>query len=427
MCLSFVDFSQGYKDGKLFLNENGSHFLKMTVANQIWLRYNDSNPGTTLYGFDKPSTTDIGIRRMRLQLFGQITDRTYFYIQLGENNFNALSDRKLGFFLHDALGEYLLVKNKLSIGGGLSGWSGLARFASPSIGTILGVDAPIFEQATNDVTDQFLRKLSVYAKGKLGKFDYRVELSDPMAIQKSASYVSTVGKNATFANSPAKFQSQGYFQYQFLDQESNQNPYTQGTYLGSKKVFNIGTGFIFQPDAMWRIADNGRDTLKSAMTLLAVDAFYDAPINIAKGTAISAYIAITDFDFGKNYLRNGGPMNPANGSSQSSILNGGGNSFPMYGTGKTFYAQVGYKFANNLLGKSGTLMPYFSIQHSNYERLSDRVNFYDAGVNWLISGHNSKLTLSYQNRPIFSSTTSGDNILTDRKGGIILQYQVFLN
>ena len=66
MCLSFVDFSQGYKDGKLFLNENGSHFLKMTVANQIWLRYNDSNPGTTLYGFDKPSTTDIGIRRMRL-------------------------------------------------------------------------------------------------------------------------------------------------------------------------------------------------------------------------------------------------------------------------------------------------------------------------------------------------------------------------
>ena len=61
--------------------------------------------------------------------------------------------------MHDAVAEYQAVKNKLSLGGGISGWSGLARYASPSAGTIMGIDAPIFEQATADITDQFLRKL----------------------------------------------------------------------------------------------------------------------------------------------------------------------------------------------------------------------------------------------------------------------------
>jgi hypothetical protein len=427
LLLSLGSMAQGYKNGKLYLNEDGSNFVKMTLLNQIWVTQNDNNPGSTLYGFNKPNSTDIGIRRLRMQLFGQITDRTYIYVQVGENNFNALSDRKLGLFVHDAVAEYSVVKNKLSIGGGLTGWSGLARFASPSVGSFLGVDAPLYQQATNDVTDQFLRKLSVYAKGKLGKLDYRIALTDPMAIQKSSTYNAAITKNSSFASSPAKFQSQGYFQYQFLDQESNQNPYTTGSYYGAKKVFNIGAGFIYQPDAMWHLADNGRDTLKTAMTLLSVDAFYDAPINTATGTAVSAYVAYSDYNFGKNYTRNGGPLNPTNGSSMSNVLNGGGNSFPMYGTGQTVFAQVGYKLNKNLLGKSGALMPYASIQHSNYEKLSDAVNFYDVGMNWLLPGGTSKFTLAYQNRPVYTTNAIGEYHETERKGGFILQYQVFLN
>lgn len=421
--LSFSGQAQ-YKDGKLYLNADGSQYLKMTLLNQVWVRYNDSNPGTTVYGYDKSSTTDVGIRRLRMQLFGQISERGYIYVQLGQNNFNYLSDRKAGFFLHDAVAEYQAVKNKLSVGGGLSGWSGLARFASPSVGSIMGIDAPLFEQATADVTDQFLRKLSVYAKGKLGKFDYRMELSDPMAFQKSTSYNAAVAKASNFASSPAKFQSQGYFQYQFLDQESNLNPYTQGTYLGAKRVFNIGAGFVYQPDAMWHLGDNGKDTVKTAMRLLAVDAYYDAPVDKEKGTAISAYAVYADYDFGPNYVRMGGPMNPANGNKLATVLNGAGNAFPMYGTGQTVYAQVGYKMKKDLLGKAGTLMPYVSMQHSNFEKLTDAVNYYDIGINWLMSGHGSKLTLAYQDRPIYSTT---DYKVSERKGTLLLQYQVFLN
>ncbi|MFN3876037.1 MAG: porin, partial [Flavobacteriales bacterium] len=35
----------------------------------------------------------------------------------------------------------------------------------------------------------------------------------------------------------------GYLMWQFLEQESNVLPFTVGTYVGTKKVFNIGAGF----------------------------------------------------------------------------------------------------------------------------------------------------------------------------------------
>ena len=38
--------------------------------------------------------------------------------------------------------------------------------------------------------------------------------------------------------------------WQFLEKESNQTPYMIGSYLGKKRVFNIGAGFQYQKDAM---------------------------------------------------------------------------------------------------------------------------------------------------------------------------------
>jgi hypothetical protein len=412
-----------FKDRKFLLNEDGSNYFKMTALNQAWVRYLEYNPGSTIFGVSKENGTDIGIRRFRIQFFGQLTDKVFFYSQIGQNNFNNISDRKQGFFIHDALGEYALDKSKLSVGAGLNGWSGLSRFSSPSVGTILGIDAPLFLQTTNDVTDQFLRKLSVYAKGKLGKLDYRLALAQPMAIQKTANFnpSNVIGQNANFSTDPPNLQWNGYFQYQFKDQETNLTPYTVGTYLGKKSIFNIGAGFIFQKDAMWYKESANGDVVYCDMKHFAVDVFYDFPLG-TKGEAISFYGNYTNYDFGKKYLRNLGVMNPSNGSSNPDILNGGGNAFPMYGSGNTLYGQFGYKLKDNLIGNT-TLMPYISLQHSDYDRLNAPVNFYDIGVNWLLLNHVSKFTVSYQNRPVFN--TSGD--LIDHKGAVVAQYQVFLN
>lgn len=405
------------------LNEAGNHFVKFTFLGQTWFRYNQSNPGTEVYGTPKNETWDIGLRRTRMQLFGQITDRVFFYTQFGQNNLSYNGTRKQGLFFLDALGEINAIPTKLSIGGGLTAWSGLSRYASPSVGTILSMDAPLFQQATNDVNDQFLRKLSIYAKGKLGKFDYRLALTNPMSLQTTAT-PTTPAMESRFSAEPCKMQTQGYFMYQFRDQESNMTPYNVGSYLGKKDVFTLGAGFITQPKAMWHLSENGADTLRTSMTLLAVDVFYDHPVNPEKGNAVTAYACFSHYDFGKNYLREVGVMNPATPVANSPSINGSGNGFPMVGTGTIIYAQAGYLLRKDLFKKMGTLQPYAALQFANYEALADPMVMWEAGVNWLIAGNNAKLSLNVQNRPVFTVNDSGSFLVTDHKNMVVMQLQV---
>ncbi|MFZ1579629.1 MAG: hypothetical protein WAT26_00750 [Saprospiraceae bacterium] len=410
--------SQTIKDGKLFINDSGDQYLKLSFVSQFWARTGNYNPGTTIFGNAKKGGTDLGIRRFRLQLFGQLSEKVFFYSQFGINNFNSIGERKPSFFVHDIYTEYEMIKTKLSVGIGLSGWSGLARFSSPSTSTIMGLDAPLFQQATNDVTDQFLRKLGVFAKGKFDKLDYRVSITQPFAFQKSPIYTSIVTKNSNFSSRPPHFQFNGYFQYQFLDQESNLTPYTTGTYHGKRSIFNIGGGIVFQKNAMNHLSPS-LDTVYTNMLQYGLDVFWDAPLT-SNGASISWYSNITHLDFGPGYIRNLGVMNPANGSADLTVINGGGYAYPMYGTGNVFYTQIGYKFKDNLLGNS-TLMPYASCQIGNYKRLPELMVHYSLGINYLLNYHKSKLTLAYENRPVFYDTEK--SIL--RKGNGILQYQIF--
>jgi hypothetical protein len=99
----------------------------------------------------------------------------------------------------------------------------------------------------------------------------------------------------------------------------------------------------------------------------------------------------------------------------------------MFGTGKVVYSQLGYLCPANLLGKWGTLMPYATAQLSSYDALGDKVQVYGAGVNVLIDGHRSKLTLDYQNRPDFQlQTTDAKPTSSGRKSQVTLQYQIFI-
>jgi hypothetical protein len=419
---------------KLKLNDDGSHYLKWTLTNQVWFRYNKSNPGTTVLGDPTPETFDIGLRRTRIQFFGQITDHVFFYTQFGQNNFNYLAgqngtnsgNRKVQAFFHDALGEYKVWKDndRLKLGGGLTIANGLSRFSQPSIGTIMTMDLPVFAQATVDQTDEFSRKLSVYARGQIGKFDYRIVLSDPFPITSNGTAAPPIGANATYAQDVHHKQYQGYFIYNIFDKETHTTPYMTGTYLGKKKILNIEAGFITQKNAMWYTPDLGVTTKHQNMKLFSAAIYYDAPVNTEKGTAISAYAGFFNTDYGKNYLRYNGIMNPASGINNGPAANSQGNAFPMFGTGKVIYAQAGYLFKKDLLGEgNGTLMPYASIMSADYDRLSGRMNVWDIGLNWFIKGHTSKFSLDYQNRTVYENLAGGI-VKTGNKGQVVLQYQI---
>lgn len=424
---------------KYNLNESGSHFFKVTFLNQTWLRFNQSNPGTTVIQEPQDNTFDIGLRRTRIQLFGQISDHVFMYFQFGMNNFNYLnggfsptasSNRKIQAFFHDAVGEYLVWKNKdyLKIGGGLTIVNGLSRFSQPSVSSIMSMDVPVFAQATVDQTDEFSRKLSVYARGQVGRVDYRIAISDPFPIQTSGTALPTYGPNSIFALKGHHKQFQGLFLYQFFDKEANQNPgYMTGTYLGAKKILNLEAGFITQKNAMVHVATPG-DTVYQNMNLWSVASFLDMPVNRQTGTAVNAYLGYFYTDYGTNYLRFNGIMNPASGVASGYIAGTQGNAFPMFGTGSVIYSQLGYLMKRDLFGSgNGTLMPYVQAQIANYQRITQTLGVYNIGINYLIKGHNGKLTLDYQNRPYYE-TISGSSQLSagGRRGQLTLQYQVFI-
>lgn len=406
-------------DFRIKLNEDGSHYVKTIVSTQIWARYNENNPGTTVFGFYSPATSDIGLRRVRTQVFGKIHDKLFFYTHFGINNFNGISARKMPLFFHDAYVEYQPTERLFHIGMGLSGWTGFTRFSTPATTTFLGYDAPLFEQATNDANDQFLRKLSIHVKGKIDKLDYRVSFTSPMAVQNSPA-VNALNVNSDFSYKQPSLQTSGYLMYQFNDEESNVTPYTTGTYLGKKSVFNIGAGIEYQPNAMWHLQSaTQKDTVMEDMLHYGADVYVDMPTD-NDGGAISAYLVAMHMGFGRDYIRNLGVMNPANGVNSSGTLNGAGNAYPVFGTGNTFFGQVGYLIPESVFGKDLRLMPYVMLMHGKFDRLVDPVTVFDVGVNYLIDGHRAKFTLDYQNRPIFSSST---NSVIDHKSAIILQFQ----
>ncbi|MCB0770896.1 MAG: hypothetical protein KDC00_10880 [Flavobacteriales bacterium] len=417
------------------LNGSGSHYFQVTFLNQAWLRYVQLNPGSTIQGRPYDNTFDIGLRRTRIGMFGQLSDRVFLYFQFGMNNFNAQtnldSNRKYSAFFHDALCEYRLGEGeRLKLGTGLTIANGLSRFSQPSVGTIMTMDVPVFAQATVDQTDEFSRKLSVFARGQIGRFDYRAILSQPFPIASNGSTPPVLSDLSTFSQLGRQFQVQGYLVHQFFEHEPNTTPYMTGTYLGDKKVFNIAAGAIYQEDAMWRSTSNG-DTLYAPMAHVALESFLDMPLNKERGSAISAYAGYFNTNYGSDYLRYNGIMNVASGTTldaTNSITGQGptyGNAFPMFGTGSVVYAQVGYLLPSRTDG-SPRLMPYAAGTFSRYERLNGNAcDTYSVGINYFINGQRAKFTLDIQNRPVFK-VIEGDVRASERLNCFTLQYQILI-
>ncbi|MCG8321473.1 MAG: hypothetical protein MI921_18360 [Cytophagales bacterium] len=407
----------------IHLNEKKTRWIRFSSYIQLWSRINQNNPGTTVFGEPQSVTSDISVRRFRFGLQGQPTDRLYLYFLLGVNNLNYLSPRGTSLDLLDAYAEYSFGKH-LSVGGGKSAWAGLSRYTSPSSSKHMSYDLPFVALPTLDATDDLIRKLSLHTKGKIGRIDYRFVLTKPFSVQNSRSFNPEPLEGISgFTDTRSSAQYAGYLKYEFWERESNKTSYQVGTYHGSKKVLNLGIGFNFQSDALWSRRQG--DTVFHDMHLTAVDFFMDLPLNSSKKTAMTLYAAFFRYDFGPDYIRQIGANNPANGVNTGlGSFNGRGNTFPISGTGNSGLFQAGYLLPP--VGKSndrGQLQPYATFQLSGLERLADPMIYYDLGINWLFQGHTSRLTLNFQNRPVFDDRSDGLRV-EDRRLMVVMQYQV---
>lgn len=387
------------------LSPEGKTFIKAGLRTQFWARYTQANPQTTINGESYENFTDFSIRRIRLNLQAQITPKLYFFSLFGGNNYNAKTEKSFRPQILDFYIEYEFHKS-LTLGAGKMGWDGPSRWTIFANGTMLGTDALVFALFTLNKQDDNGRSIGLFAKGELGALSYHIAVKDPTFIN-----IGEVKNSTDFTSKglPRKRWS-GYLKYDFWQKESSKNPYSggTGTYLGKKKILNIGAGFSYQPDMMWAL-ENTKPRYYDYKSW-AVEVFLDRPIS-QRNDAITAYAGYFHSDFGPRYLRFIGPNSIVDAAQQ-------GNAYPMIGTGRTLFLQLGYllpRFQKTNL----RWQPHFSAQYSQWEALTQPVWFFDSGINIYFRGQDSKLSIGIQNRPVLTT----DLNIQQRKNTIILQYQ----
>jgi len=385
----YAQSETGYGKGYKFnFDDDGTKSLRIIAWGQFWAQNNNDVPSDT-------QETNLSIRRARILTWTKFGDKFSLLAHFGVNNLNGENQDPLGtgdssqLFFHDFWGEWKVAKDHY-IGAGLHYWNGISRLNNQSTLNLLTLDNNRSSWATLGLSDQFARHIGVYSKGKVGKLQYRVAINeagtstldnrDPIA-----EGVTVYGGRRILGSADAGKVYQGYFDFNFLDQESNALPYKVGTYLGSKKVFNVGAGFFSHPSGVVKADGTGDDVL-----IFAVDAFYDLPVG-NNGSAFTAYATYQNNDYGEDY--NFGP----------------------YATGDMLFGHIGYVIPGDKT--KARFQPYLAYSFRTIDAINDNANEFKLGANIFFTGHHSKLSVDYTNSKVGNADTTG--ILT-------IQAMVFL-
>jgi hypothetical protein len=379
------EYTGGYK---VKFNEDGTKYLRIIAWGQFWAQYDENAPA-------QDSKLDLSVRRARVLTYTQLNKKFLILTHFGLNSLNGNNTSPTGqssqsqLFFHDFWGEWNLAKD-LSAGVGLHYWNGISRANNQSTLNMMTLDNNRESWAVLGLSDQFARHIGVYLKGKLGRLQYRVSYNEANASTLDnrdplVDGTTVYGGRRILGSGDAGKVIQGYFDYNFLDEESNFLPYKVGTYLGSKKVFNIGAGFFNHANGVVEANGEGAD-----VNIFAVDAFYDAPLS-GNNDAITAYAVYQSNDYGDNYQL--GP----------------------YATGNMLYTHVGYLISGD---KTKTrYQPYLSYNSRQIDAIDDNSTRLGIGANIYMTGHHSKLSIEYTNTKI------GD---ADSTGLLTIQAMIFL-
>jgi hypothetical protein len=466
-------FGQGmekYGGGaRINLNEDKSHYIRFIIWTQIWARYQQMNPGTTVNGNPTTTATDIGLRRGRFLAYGSFGYGSLFMFHIGINNQTFIGGgapnevtgiaKKPQVFIHDMWYEQKIVDKALYLGFGLHYWWGISREANASTLNFLALDAPIYNWPLIEATDQFARQYGVYIKGQLfegpyGRMDYRAHINKPFKPGAGTSLGGAQLDSSGTANASTNIQANfnpfnntlsygAYLTWQFLDNEPDVLPFEVGTYLGTKRVFDVGFGFYYHPKGS-ATTTNGtvpgntgvrRDSIQTHDQLfLGFDVFLDLPFGEGDSkSAWTLYSVLYKYDFGPNYIRNiaimpTGAVNLAVPAAQRS-LNGVGAGYPTLGTGIIFRTETGYLLSKNIFNYGGRLQPFATFNYLGLDRLADKGILWEIGANYFIEGHHAKYSAMWRQRPVYRTTDAAGNWKLDpdgsSKGELIFQAMVY--
>ena len=415
---------QEYKGIKVGLNGGKDGYLKFGFLGQIWMRHSELNPGTVDFlGKEIDHANDMGMRRMRIRFYANLFNKFHFYTQIGTNNHHFNSEPKPQIYIHDFWGAYTVVDRKLNVGAGLSMWNGISRLTNSSAISKLMLEYPMYIWPNLGHTDQSARQTGVFAYGTISGLNYRVAVTKPFFYHNPIEDPSVIDQGFEIGTENVDYK--GYAFYSFFDREYSKTPFMAMTYLGKKKILNIGAGFDIHPESIGYWNSNG-EMVKQTRQHYGVDLFMELPQ--PDGGIWTLYTSGVSLDFGPNYLRSGGWMNIYKNGSDSGepLAQGYGISDFVSGTGNIWYTSVGYLLPKKYSGIKTMIQPVFASTYKSFDGLNQNSWQYDIGVNYYMYGHNFKLSAQYSSRPIYSGTVGPNStaVIEDYKGMMILQFQI---
>jgi hypothetical protein len=398
------------------LSEDGKYAVKLGCSIEFWARYLQLNPGTKDFS-NKPINNDLDFVLRRITTSTSIKlDRFLFFSAIGlgsqtiSSSISPYTTTKPSIYFYDLFGSYEFVPTYLRIGYGLSLYRGLSRNSSASATRTIGADVPMLACPDVATTEQTGRHLGAFATGNIGLLSYRLIFGKPFVVNGTNRPAYGIGKAADVPN--IHFSYEGYFAFQFFDKENNNMPFVQGTYLGKKKIFNIGAGFYYHPKSTQSINPTG-DTVYHNKLHLAVDVFLDLPV--ANGGALTLYCGAFKFNYGPNYLMNGGTCNVYSTTSPA----GAGIAEPGFGTGNAISSQVAWLFPK-VFGKTAKIQLYYEGDYRFFKALNQPALHHNIGINYFVFGHQLKFTLQEELRPYMINGN-----MDSHKGLTILKSQVY--
>ncbi len=373
------------------IGNNKNYFIKAGVSAQIWMRFMQLNSG--IKNIDNEPIkydADVLIRRMFFPVYVKLGNFTFFTLpafssQPATTSISASSPKQTVLYFYDIWTSYNFFKGKLIIGTGLNMYNGISRYSSASSARTLGADVPLIAAPNLTSTEQAARQLSLFFTGNLKSFAYRMAVAKPF-ISNNIPTQPEVGKVYNYHNT--RFSYKGYFEYQFFDKESNSMPFKSATYIGKKKILNMGIGIDYHPQATLMLNEDS-STTKYDKLHLAIDIFLEIPFK--NNSAITFYAAQYSCNYGPNYTQSFGIQDLY----EQSI------SELQYGTGYATFIQTAYLFPAKHL--ADRLQFYYELTLRNFEGAVKEVYHHNIGFNYFIVGHKIKCTLQYENRPVLET------------------------
>lgn len=449
-CLSVItvlsSFAQGgspeYKDGmRIKFDSSGKKYIQFNTYATFWARYTRANPGTAVNGLRKENWTDFSIRQLRLTTYSQLGPRYLIVANIGIDNqtfssggssgggntgnggaqFQGTLGKKPELYVHDLWNEYAILPansytsgkaNNVSlyIGTGLHYWMGLSRMTTASSSNYLALDVPLYNWPLVDLSDQFARQIGVYLKGHIYKLSYRWAVNKPFTVLNKAMAYPVGAPDSGYAvdnNATGSLSTTGYVAWQFFEKESDFLPFTVGTYVGTKKVLNVGAGYYYTPSGTTtQLTNSATSAFKSHnIGLWAADIFADLPFGGSSNWAFTGYSVYYNYHFGPGYLRNGSIMNANVGEAEeySGVRSqaGYGNLAPLIGTGTSWFTQAGILLPKTMWRKAIRVQPFGEFSSQRFQRYGDAAfTYWSCGSNIFLDGHHARVTLKYQTRPV---------------------------